>query len=502
MADWGDSDIATGIEIARWICEHGFVQENRADIRYAILAKDVLNFRYLLQRLDEALRDAHKRYEENRLLRGWDILDPAAEGFELERKSIAGDFVTTLTQCTTLLTDNKKIRQQYSHALQNPMQCLAQLRRRLDFHSTKIRLVVDRLAINLLTDHDAKLDDTNVKNNDATDAHAASQAVLKRLNENLHVNAPCAISEPPNLPLPAAFDALFFHFDQSTDGPIESTDGPVQTPQKYLALLKTRWLLEHIRNSHDYLAAVPGYYYKRAINQIEQATILQIQQEDLIRCEESVLLDLPQTCFQIWPTPDVAIDDVAIDDVATGPPPLMPGANEELAASIKLAPDDITSTENVTIFKRSDNQFRTVRETTYPLVPDDSYAGQRVVHVSRMVHVSQDSFIPRYALPTQKPPCREIAILSHDTEALYRFKTMDDLKNFQAAFMGYQLSYDHEGSVLCQFGKGLSHLDCKARIQLWQDPIGPDGTTAFTHQQLPLKLGEILLAALKQWVRE
>jgi hypothetical protein len=492
MANWGASDIIKGAEFAWWIYQHGFNDENGADVRYANFQNDVFNFSHLLQRLDEALDKAKERYL--RRLPGKQAYDPISQQFEDERKSVIGNFQKTLNDCKAVLEQNKDLRRRHSNAVQNLLWYLKQqeqkvddLRRRLDFHASKIRMVVDRLMIDLLTDQDAILHDLlglaeqnlNATNNvmlelrsfrstvvghlagtasldSAPEEHVASPPIASRFSQSLYHQPPTSITTPPDLPLPETFDALLGHFEQSSDG----TD---QTPDKYLALLKTRWLLSHIQVSSEYVRARPGFYYKRAVNQIEQAVMLRIRRPgDLVAYEESVLLDLPPSSFRIWPMPDVSITALASE-----PPPLMGNGNDEKVACINLASDDLTESDTVTVLKSSDDKFRTVRETTYYSAPNRERA------VEKMVYAWEHKFIPRYALPTLQQPCKEIAIFSHGMETLYQFNTWEDMWTFQAAFTGYKVAYDHEGSVQCQFSPELSSIDCKGRIQLWQEPIGP-----------------------------
>ncbi|KAI6812989.1 hypothetical protein KC350_g11705, partial [Hortaea werneckii] len=167
--DFGASDIVRGIELALTIYQYGFVEENAADYRYRNFQEDIFNFRRLLQRLNQSLRRAQRRYLDRGPNLGLEPYDPLESDFEDERKAIVGDFLETLNQCDSLLKENQRYRAeagQRSGPLLNLQWNLTQqeqrvddLRRRLHFHTEKIRFVIDRLQLDLLTDLDATAND-------------------------------------------------------------------------------------------------------------------------------------------------------------------------------------------------------------------------------------------------------------------------------------------------------------------------------------------------------
>lgn len=159
-------DIVAGLRLAVQLHDYGFNQENAADVRYKNFRNDIFNFRILLERLEQALQNAQQRYDGSPHPMRIRAHDPLSTDFEDERKTIVGNFVETLNACDRLLEENKKYRQKYSNVVENLKWHLSQqerrvddLRTRLQFHSEKIRLVMDRLSINLLTDIDEKVDD-------------------------------------------------------------------------------------------------------------------------------------------------------------------------------------------------------------------------------------------------------------------------------------------------------------------------------------------------------
>lgn len=490
------------------------------DVRYRLFRNDILNFRYLLDRLDTALDNASQRYRTRGPVLGTHIYDPLSDELETERKAIVGNFLATLQQCDQLLEKNKQFRQRSSSVVENIYFHLQQqeapmedLRKRLHFHSEKIRFVLDRLSINLLTDVDEKVDDIlaiternlfiteeiqlelnrlrtllfgYIAGNslpaitESEERHDVSNSIARRLEGHLQINMPAG--EESRVTLPQWFDSLLLHFEQSNENTSD------QTPEKYLVFLKARWLLRRLKQSECFRRARPGAYYKRAINRIEQAITAKIRNPgDLIPYEDSILLDLSDSCFHIWPLP-TPTDSVKYSQ----PHPLMVRANEERISHIELALQGQAEADSVTIFKSSDETFRIVLQTSLASNP-----GDRVV-IPQTVHVREDRLIPRWAFTTLREPSLEIAIFSRGEETLYNFGSFKDLCTFQAALMGYEVSHN-EANIVCSFSKDVDLKDLvPGHCQLWQEPVvltelthsegSASGTSLSRHDSLTLSM--------------
>ncbi|KAM0721711.1 hypothetical protein Q7P37_002636 [Cladosporium fusiforme] len=484
-------DIVSGLRLALQIYDYGFNEENAADVRYKNFQNDIGNFRYLLKKLQEALSEAQQRYNARPRVARIHAYDPLSEEFEKERKTIIGNFNETLNACDRLLAENKDYRRKYSNVYQNLLWHMSQqerrvddLRTRLHFHSEKIRLVMDRLSINLLTDIDSKVDDLLAISEqnlhvskeihrelvrfrstlfghlsgrsvslsaEIENSHQVSEMISSKFQRYLLTDAPT--STGVGIPMIQGFDALFLSFEQS----INSSDC---TPESYLSFLKARWLLEYLEGSTEFRDARPGFYYKRAVNQISQALTIRMQQPGvLISYDESVLMDLPDTHYRIWP-PSVPLPAIQQSE----PHPLMVRANEEEVIRMTLDPIGTNESDTVTLFKSSEERFRIVRQTTLPSSPDEK------VLISQQVYIKEDELIPRYALPTINSDDLDLAIFSRNEETLFKFDTYENLFRFQTALTGYEVSHDQPG-ITCQFSKSVRDLDCTGRVQLWQEPI-------------------------------
>lgn len=481
---------------------------------------DILNFRYLLDRLETALDNASQRYRTRGPILGTNVYDPLSAELETERKAIIGNFLGTLQQCDQLLEKNKQFRQRSSSVAENIYFHLQQqegpmedLRKRLHFHSEKIRFVLDRLSINLLTDIDEKVDDIlaiSERNLYVTEEiqlelnrlrtllfgyiagnslptvteteqrHEVSSSIARRFEEHLQTNIPAM--EESRVALPQWFDSLLLHFEQSNENTSD------QTPEKYLVFLKARWLLRRLKQNECFREARPGAYYKRAINRIEQAITAKIRNPgDLIAYEDAILLDLSDSCFHIWPVP-TPTEIVKYSQ----PHPLMVRANEERISHIELALQGQAEADSVTIFKSSEETFRIVLQTSLAFNP-----GDRVV-IPQTVHVREDRLIPRWAFTTLREPSFEIAIFSRGEETLYNFSSFKDLSTFQAALMGYEVSHN-EPNMACSFSKDVDLKDLvPGHCQLWQEPVvltdstqsegSASGTSLSRHDSLTLSM--------------
>jgi hypothetical protein len=139
-------------------------------------------------------------------------------------------------------------------------------------------------------------------------------------------------------------------------------------------------------------------------------------------------------------------------------------ANEEEVMRMMLDTDELHGSDTVTIFKSSEEHFRIIQETRVASRPDEK------ILIPQPIYTREDKLIPRYALPMIDEPEFEVAIFSRNEETLYRFGTSEMLFRFQSALTGYEVSHDQQ-SIQCQFSDDVSYLDCKGRVQLWQEPI-------------------------------
>ncbi|KPI46056.1 uncharacterized protein AB675_299 [Cyphellophora attinorum] len=482
----GITDIAAAVRVAFIIYEYGFNADNAADVRWRAFQNDVRNFGTLLQRLEQSMQDAQSRYIDAGIqARAREAYDPSASALINERDALIGNFNDTLEACDTLLQEHIQFRDRHANAFESILWHVKQqeskmdrLRRRIDFHCEKIRLVIDRLSIDLLTRVDIRLNEligttdeiltitqdsndeirrlrqflvgeSNLSNGHVVaDVHYATEAISERFENSFRTINSSGYSDEMLLQL--SFDALHTAFDLFMLA--RNRD-----PHKYLLLLKSRWLISRMRSSEVYMRSV---FYRHAINRIDQGIRMRIRYGQVTAFGEAVMLALPPEWCEIWPASD-PVESIA----ATVPPepnPLTPRANEEGVVRIELATDAGSPASFVTVYKHSDENFRIVKDAW-------TSTGQQVL-APQQVYTREDTLIPRYALPTLPLTAPEISIFCRNEITDFLFANEADLWRFQGALTGHDVAH-HENNVLCQFGPSMDSFVCQGKAQLWQDPI-------------------------------
>ena len=289
------------------------------------------------------------------------------------------------------------------------------------------------------------------------DEHEIGVEIARRLEKHLQIDAPSSLES--GVPITPAFDALV----AMRLSVKKSIDGIDQTPESYLLFVKAQWLLKRIEAGSEYQSCRPGFYYKRAVNQISRAVTARMRQPgELIRYPDDILMALPDTLYRIWPSKSPP------EPVATyRPHPLMVRANEEQLLRLDLALGGRSEADVVTILKSSNERYRIVLEQTLP-----SMSTIREL-VAQIILTNEDKLVPCFGIPTLATSTLELAISSRGEETFYQFESTKDRNEFQAALMGYDVIHD-QAHIICQFDQSVRFLNCdNAHIQLWQDSIGP-----------------------------
>jgi hypothetical protein len=361
------------------------------------------------------------------------------------------------------------------------------LRRRLQFHSQKMLLVVNRLSLRLMTDSADRLDDILGLTEQSIALQVRTQAMLqdnyallaayvqgrlpafiapraaeppsipnqlaRRFEAMLSTDAPLAFAhagnDPRELPLDEAFDALMMHFTDSADAAAGS-----QTPEHHVQLLKALWLVQQMQRSQDYQNARPGYYYRRAVNQIEQEILARMRDPRLLPFNVEMLTALADEVYEIWPARKSV---VSISQAHA-----RPGEDEEARLDLILQGD--FTEQRVVVFRKSEHRFRIVQENIRTV--NGRYTEQQI---PLSFDMTQDRFIPWYSLPRTSQSAHEVAISNQATGDLesYRFRSSGDLYRFQEILLGQRMVFE-ETSVNFKLSNGSIGT---GRIQIWQEPL-------------------------------
>lgn len=459
-------------------------------MRYENFRHDVQDFDAVLHHLETALENAAQRYRQ----RGASsAINPRDDSFEGERRRLIGNFNATLDEAKTVLAKNRITPQTNAQGVLQSLRWAAgvedkvnELRRRLQFHSHKMLLCVDRLTLQLMTDTADKLDDLVGLAEQGIAHHERIEAILRefrsdwvahiqgrlpatiatrpaepppiptlliqRFESMLSINAPLALVQAGydarEIPIDEAFDALMVHTTESADAATGS-----QTPEHYVQLLKATWLVQRLQASQGYQNARPGYYYRRAINQIAQKLSARMRDPRLVSFDVEMLGALSNETYEIWPSPEPEFTISQVD--------ARPGEHEEIRLDLVLQAD--FTQQRVVVFRRSDSRFRIVQEN----IREGNGRIEQQIPLS--FDMNQDRFIPFYSLPEAHHPAYEIAISNQATGDLesYRFRSKGDLDRFQSILLGQRMVYE-DTRVTFKMSDGTEGT---GRFQIWQEPV-------------------------------
>ena len=434
------------------------------DARYAQFGIEIGGLRSVLELLKAKLSDADEKYEEQRNQRwGTALCDPKDNGLEAERRNLVGDFQSTLRQCEAILAEHSSYLRNPSSFRQNVLwefriqEKIDKLVNRIQFHISKVTLVTEQLQDGLLRNMAVTLDriDRNV-----ADIHnvvvtgslqptlptitPVAEALAKRFNEALMApHRPQSFTDPRQLPIREGFDAMAYHFFQSTvrsHGP----PGSAQPLEQYINLAKAQWLVQVLKNSTQF---EQSFYYKRATLRMEQLICDEKGRSDLTHYSEADFELVNATSYAIWTADEV--DPGPIDDDG-------PGSEEQI---LELPMRDAAGA--LTVFRMSDTELRLVRPTV------SSGTGLPPRDRESEINVHSHHFEPVYASPLSSEPTNQVKISSSQVRSarLYDLKEINHVYELQRAVTGFKVVHDRINVrwTLNRRGKGG-----EARIQIWQ----------------------------------
>jgi hypothetical protein len=276
--------------------------------------------------------------------------------------------------------------------------------------------------------------------------------LVQKFYNMLSVNAPLALIQAGydarEMPIDESFDALMIHFAGSADAATGS-----QTPEHYVQLLKATWFVRQVQASQGYQNARPGYYYRRAINQIAQQLSARMKDPRLLSFDVEMLGALPDEIYEIWPSPEPKSSISQVD--------ARPGEHEEIRLDLVLQGD--FTQQRIVVFRRSDSRFRIVQENIR------ERNGRTEQQIPLSFDMNQEVFIPWYSLPDAHQQAHEVAISNQATGDLesYRFRSKGDLNRFQSIILSQRMVYE-DAKVAFKLSDGTEGT---GRFQIWQEPV-------------------------------
>ena len=416
---------------------------------------------------------------------------------------VTGDFHQTLNDCERLLRNHAGLQRQRSNFLENfawwttAESDVCSLRERVKFHVTKVAFIAKpfetQLLLGIRRDVQQLRRDVahltgivtngvgqarNTSNPPFLDSVVLPDHILTRFTIAFNVNRPVCFEEKSDWPLKEGFDALVFHFSKST---VEFNSRPelgqnIPEGSQYLNLLKCVWILEQLKSSSHFINAGTDSLWADYMRGLEDEIRIQFRRfeaRQLIAPMQDVISILPDSNYSIW--------------VVEGPPrrPLDMAEQrplEEKILELSLPQSYGTRQSSLTVFRKSDTQFRLVTTTRR--------ADNPMFHHAEGFNVDMTStrLIPSYAAPNEASSETHNIVLCNDKGQFPEWISLSDstaIASLQRALMGYRVHHDMSNFQWCVNGSSEEGDSGHGRLQLWQPKplleIVPDGANQSTN---------------------
>jgi len=392
------------------------------------------------------------------------------EQLKSEAEDIVGDFQKTLEECRILLQKHITLDGRRASVIDNLFWGLStqkrveELRKRIQFHTQKIYLVIEPVQLGLIRNIDCNVNeilDLRRKHvNQAPELYLPliPASFAGRFHDALCRNSPVPLEDAACIPLREGFDVLYDCYRHST---VSVTETNPTTVEQYLNLIKAHWLADVLKRSYAYQETRPGSLYRRMIAQVEQRVSRQYARKDISRYPEDELAGLDDSVFEIWPEIKIIL-----------PPPLTEAkGREEKLAELCLSEQAGFRKQDLVIFRVNTVVLRIVLSQTY----ESAIVPRQATEI--FVNTSEDGLVPWYTIPKKANPAATHALEVTNGKGaggkLYDLRSRADAFSFQRAFVGYEVASDTR-DVLCTFTLS-ARFSTSSRIgfgevQLWHWP--------------------------------
>ena len=307
----------------------------------------------------------------------------------------------------------------------------------------------------------------NASNPPFLDSVALPENILNRFTIAFNVDRPVCFEERNDWPLKEGFDALVFHFSKST---IEFNSRPelgqnIPEGPQYLNLLKCIWIMKKLKSS-SYLAEAGTDSlwadYMRSLEDEIRIQFRRFETRQLITPTQDVISILPDSYYSIWVTEGPSLRQL---DMAEQRP------LEEKILELSLPQSYGTRQSSLTVFRKSDTQFRLVTTTKRPDNPMFYHAE------GFYVDMTSTRLIPSYAAPNEKSSVTNNIVLCNDKGQFPEWISLSDsaaITSLQRALMGYRVHHDMSNLSWCINGSTEEGEWGHGRLQLWQSKPLPE----------------------------
>lgn len=373
---------------------------------------------------------------------------------------IIGNFRLTLEDCRQLLNDKEKFHHSQKDGFItniiyniNVDPQIVHLTERLAFHSTKIGLVLDPFNIHVQSQlrdlHKEQHQDIAELLQELKHLLVSGREPASEISINIKrdVEVPTELSErfaselqrylslvPPinetasnqtQLSVKDGLEAFFTHFNGiGQDGDTKS----------YLRLMKSVWIMDKIRGSVDWSRIQrvnPGGLYDRCVREMDRRLRAQCSRaasNQIAPSRLSIILQLPQEAFAIWPSREPIADSSHI-------------AHLGVLLDVPVLPDSESHT--LRVVRNVDGTLGVEDTTTTSTESNGTVSSERIVQKLN-IDLSRAYLVPIYASPgdlgSSQPSCTVKLQSSRDgiNGVTPEFKSPSDLFKLQHLVTGYR----------------------------------------------------------------
>ena len=398
---------------------------------------------------------------------------------------ISGDFLHTLQDCERLLSDKSKFSRSAGGFIDNVAwhssteRDVNSLRDRVHFHMVKLNFIAKPFEIQLLLGIRRQLqqlstqvaelralldwDPTQERHAIKPNAHGTYFSVPEPLSDRFRKGSaskdPESSQVRDDLPLKEGFDALVYHFAESTVKFKPNAGLGRDVPaEQYLNLVKSRWILERLKESTYFTTLNQESLYIEYLREIEDQVreqLVRFQQNDLHPPSLDVLSRLPDNCYSILVDADSRTSPAA----QTEHRPF-----EEKILELALQNGYSTHPSTLTIFRKSETALRLVQATKDH--QNEGFHHEESINVD-MVHTG---LVPIFAASQDNSIDKSNLLLCNaGQDTYYNLRGPGDVAQFQRALTGFRVSRDMSHIALHIELSGLrkSSISGQARLQFW-----------------------------------
>ena len=412
----------------------------------------------------------------------WDVLP-----------EVVGDFKKTLDECDSLLKDRSKFQYSQGGFIENVIWWSSvegdvnALRERVRFHMMKLTFVAKPFEIHLLLGIKRELEMLRtdvrelrtilidgIRHKDSSSSTYLQSLELEpeianRFVQALESSKPTSFHSQTDIPLKEGFEALVYHFANSTilfNPRPELGQRDPEEPQ-YLNLVKCRWIAQTIRQGVSFRSAGPDSLWADYMKELEDDIRGQFRRFDtsqLVRPPSERIFLLPESCFSIW----------FVQEPPTRPPDLAEQRPlEEKILELTLPGTSGTRMSTITVFRKSESKVRLV--TTTKDNQNQYFHHEKETHVN----MEADRLIPTYATPSDASTViNNVLVCTNEGQdpEWYSLKDLDDVLHFQRALTGFFVSLQMLNISWSIEGSSQTNKSGKGRLQFWYlKPFPPKG---------------------------